>query len=119
VTGTPANAAAELAVHAAAAAANANAAELCDSVSFMKRVEALDPQQSGFVTRVAGEVRAAAASDPRFRAQAAPVAGTPEPRQWTMADVEAASPSEISAASDAGLLLEHLHVGPPRKRRGY
>ena len=119
MTVTPATAAAELAVHAAAAANGANAAELCDSESFMRRVEALDPAQSGFVTRVAGEVRATVAAEPRFRAQPAPGASAAPPRQWTEADLDGATPQEVAAAGEAGLLVQNFHYGPSRKRRGY
>jgi len=109
-----ATAAAELAVHAAASACGANADGLCDSDAFMRQVEALQPEQPGYVSRVTEAVRAAVTEDP-VRYQVATQEQQP-PRQWTQADVDAATPGEVGEAMRAGLLREHLHVPPPRIR---
>lgn len=58
---------AELAVHLAAAAQGADAAQLCDSAAFMSRVEALRPDTVGYVQRVAEAVQEAVATEPAYR----------------------------------------------------
>ena len=58
---------AELAVHIAASGQNADAAQLCDSVTFMKTVTSLDPDKPGFVERVSGAVRNAVGANPAYR----------------------------------------------------
>lgn len=106
----------ELAVYAAAATVpGADAPELCNSVSFMKAVQALDPDRPGFVARVANATRTAVDADQRFRAAATTEsAQTPSgPRQWTMDDVGRASTTEMTEAMDAGLMRD-LGYGPRR-----
>lgn len=109
----------ELAVHLAAAANQADAARLCDSASFIKSVQALGPDTPGYVSRVEAAVRDAVRANPDYRLGGQPAAlpATPAPpRQWTLADVTAATPSETAAAGEAGLLRD-LGYAPRRKRR--
>lgn len=117
--------AAEFAVHLAAAANHADAARLCDSASFMKTVQGLGPDTPGYVTRVEAAVRGAMQANPDYRRgdqpaapqqpAALPASATP-PRQWTLADVEAArTPQEVVDAVEAGLLRD-LGYAPRRKR---
>jgi hypothetical protein len=120
------DATAELAVHLAASAQNADASALCDSASFMGRVQSLSPDTPGFIDRVQQAVTEAVTTDPAAyrlggpqppaEPPAAPAAGD-EPRQWTLEDVNAASPGETTAAIEAGLLRDLGH-GPRRTRAG-
>lgn len=116
---------AELAVHLAAAANHADAARLCDSASFMETVQGLGPDTPGYVGRVEAAVRDAVKANPDYslsglpaapQQQGAPPAAAAPPRQWTLADVEASTPSETAAAIEAGLLRDLGHA-PRRKRR--
>ncbi|SRR6266566_9963748 len=112
------NIALELVVHQAAQEHGANANALLDSKQFVTGLQALEPGIVGFRERVSRAVAAAAETDERFRAPAAQggAAGTPPPEQWTRDQVKAASPAEVVAAGDAGLLRD-LGYGP-RRRRG-
>jgi hypothetical protein len=109
--------AAVTAVHAAAAQAGADAEQLLDSADFYSRVTALDPDAPGYQRQVQELVTVAAARHGQPAQQpAAPPEPDPAPRQWTMADVDASSPSELVKAMEAGLLVD-LGYNPSRSRR--
>ncbi|HLK78604.1 MAG TPA: hypothetical protein VKU77_33760 [Streptosporangiaceae bacterium] len=130
---------AELAVLRAAGKHGANGDALLDSRSFMAKVSGLDPDGGDFGEQLAEAIRAAVEAGPQYRAAAQPAAGQEPPggaerkptapsrsggehkapggnRQWTLADVEAATPSEVVAAQDQGLLAD-LGYPPRRKTR--
>jgi len=98
-----------------------DADQLLDSRSFRTATGALDPGSPDFPAQVRRAVQAAAEADPRFRAaspaaQRATAMDAP-PRQWTLADIEAArTPQEVVEAGEAGLLRD-LGYAPRRKRR--
>jgi hypothetical protein len=126
----------ELAVFRAAAAAQVNGDALLDSRSFAATLAGLDPAAGDFRQRVSDAITAAAEANPAWKltppAPAAPappappavpksgtgpVTGVPDgPRQWTQADVDRASPSQVQKALDEGL-LQGLGFGTARKRR--
>jgi hypothetical protein len=124
----------ELAVYRAAAAAGADADALLDSRSFMAQVDELDPSSGDYSARVAEAAKAWADAHPKPQAEPArddskprPPAsrsgadfGAPAPsRQWTQAQLEAASPEALEKAMAEGLLTD-LGIGktkPGRYRR--
>jgi hypothetical protein len=133
----------ELAVFRAAAAAQVNGNALLDSRSFVATLSGLDPAAPDFAQRVNDAITAAVEANPGWKLAASaatppsaqPPAGnqsatTAPParsggehngapggnRQWTDADVERASPSEVADAIEAGLLTD-LGFAPQRKRR--
>lgn len=130
----------ELAVFRAAAAAEANGNALLDSRSFVATLDGLDPSAADFGEQVSAKITAALESNPAFRAAApaapplaaatAPAApAVPRssaefgsaptgPRQWTDADVTAASPAEVEQAMNDGL-LKNLGFGTARKDRRF
>lgn len=123
----------ELAVYSAAASAGANASALLDSREFISRAAQIDTEAVDFAERMTDLVKEAAAV-PRFSAQSAQLAnsvanhftqppasasgaqfGAPSAsRQWSQADVDRASPQELSKAIDDGLLMD---MGIGRNRR--
>jgi hypothetical protein len=108
--------AAVAAVHAAASQVGADGEKLLDSAGFYRRVTALDPDTPGYQRQVQELVTAAAARHGQPAQQpAAPPEPDPGPRQWTMADVDASSPSELVEAMEAGLLVD-LGYNPSRRR---
>jgi hypothetical protein len=129
-------AAVELAVFRAAAHAQVNGNALLDSRSFVATLTGLDPAADDFAQRVNDAITAAVEANPGWKVAApaapvpvppaapavpksgtGPVTGVPDgPRQWTEADVQSASPSEVQAAMDAGL-LQNLGFGTARKNR--
>jgi hypothetical protein len=80
-------------------------------------VTGLDPDDPGYSRTITEAVQAASGVTPSA-APAQPAAGqTPgEERQWTLEDVERATPSEVAAAAEQGLLV-NLGFSPRRKRR--
>jgi hypothetical protein len=129
-------AAVELAVFRAAAAAQVNGNALLDSRSFAATLSGLDPAAGDFAQRVSDAITAAVEANPGWKLAApappvpappappavpksgtGPVTGVPDgPRQWTQADVDRASPAEVQKAMDDGL-LQGLGFGTARKRR--
>src|SRR5260370_4334970 len=107
------NVALELVVHQAAQEHGANAAALLDSEQFVASLRELRPGVMGYRERVGHAVAAAAGTDERFRAPVAQggAGGTPPPAQWTRDQVRAASPAEVDAAMNGGLLRD-LGCGP-------
>lgn len=86
-------AAAELAVHMAAASLGADAVRLCDSRDVMNRVTALGPDTPGFVGRVTEMVREAVQTNASYRlAPAQPV----QPVQ----PVQPAEPAEVQPSGE-------------------
>lgn len=135
----------ELAVFRAAAQTGANGTALLDSRSFVAGLDGLDPSSPDFGQQVADKIAAATEANPAWKTAvpapavvppplAAPPAPPPAPvparsggehtapggnRQWTRADVEAASKGNPQAVLDAieqGLLVD-LGFSPTRKRR--
>lgn len=124
--------------------AGADPDALVDSMSFMARVSALDSNSADFSDQVKSLVEAqvkdnpslAMATRPSSTPQAEPVAQQPAPpplpassggdfsgapgggRQWTMDDVNRATPEEVVKAINAGLLAE-MGVGKSRARFGH
>lgn len=115
----------ETAVRRVAPDLGADADQLMDSRAFAAATSALDPDGPDFPAQVVAAVKRATETDPRFRAgsgaaaQADPPAA-PAPRgerQWSDEDVERATPKEVQAAIDKGLLAD-LKVGnKPRRHR--
>ena len=134
----------ELAVFRAAAQSGANGNALLDSRSFVATLAGLDPASADFGQRVSDAITAATDANPGWKTTApATAAAVPPPltppapaapvparsggehtapggnRQWTLADVQAASknnPQAISDAIDQGLLVD-LGYSPSRVRR--
>jgi hypothetical protein len=126
--------AAENAVLRNAAQYGANGAALADSRAFMANVAKLDPASGSFGDDLGDAIKAAVESGPRFRAATTSVPNEPRTtapparsgadhsgapagkRQWTDADVDAATPAEVGAAIEAGL-LRNLGFPPSKRRR--
>jgi hypothetical protein len=110
------------AVHTAAASVGIDADRLLDSKTFYERVTSLDPDSPGFRRQVqelvagaapqSSPAKQAAAQQPAAQQPAAPAG----PQQWTLDDVDASTPGELTAAMNAGLLRD-LGYAPPRKAR--
>lgn len=130
-------AAVELAVYRAAAAAGANADLLLDSRAFMAKTGGLDPASADFAEQVKQFATDAVTANPtlavvppkndeppadpppapQLPASSGGSFGTPSAsRQWTDADVERATPQELEKAIEQGLLA-HMGIAPPRKGR--
>jgi hypothetical protein len=132
----------ELALFRAALDAGANASALLDSRSFMAKAGALDPTSATYGEQVKALVAEQVAANPSLAMQqpatqpadgqpaapqptvtplpaaSGPVAtAAPETgRQWTEADLAAASPEETSRAIEQGLLV-NLGIGKTRRTR--
>lgn len=109
-----------------------NGDALLDSRAFMAKVAGLDPTAGDFAEQLDDAIKTAVDSGGQFKAPAP----APEPpkqpqtprsggefngspggnRQWTVADVDAASASEVVAAQEAGLLMD-LGYSPKKKGR--
>src|SRR5512135_312241 len=95
--------------------------ELLDSRSFLDTARQLDPGSPAFTAGIREAAKAAAEREPgRFLAAppqpaAAPGDDPDGPPQWTMEDVNCASPAELNAAIAAGQMMA-LGVPPPRHR---
>lgn len=134
----------ELAVFRAAAQSGANGTALLDSRSFVAGLDGLDPSSPDFGQQVADKIAAATEANPAWKTAVPAPAVVPPPlaapappaapvparsggehtspggnRQWTIADVQAASKGNPQAVVDAieqGLLVD-LGYAPTRKRR--
>jgi hypothetical protein len=135
----------ELAVFRAAAQSGANGTALLDSRSFVAGLDGLDPSSADFGQQVADKIAAATDANPAWKTAIPapavvppPLAAPPAPpaapvparsggehtapggnRQWTLADVTAASKGNPQAVVDAinqGLLVD-LGYAPTRNRR--
>ena len=124
----------ELAVLQAAQRHGADGPALLDSRTFLNSLAGLDPAAGDFADKLGEAIGKAVEQVPRYKlAPAAPAppapptvpksggagdfSGTPGGnRQWTSADVQAASPAEVLEAQDAGLLID-LGFGPRKKKR--
>jgi hypothetical protein len=111
----------EAAVHRSAAGLGIEPGALLDSRSFWGATQKLDPGAADFGQRVQAAMQETAESDPaRFAVPSAATGAGPgaaASEQWTEEDAERATPEEIMAAIDAGLLAD-LGCPPPRHRRG-
>ncbi|HEX3781703.1 MAG TPA: hypothetical protein VHX38_18730 [Pseudonocardiaceae bacterium] len=138
---TARQAATELAVFRAAQAAGADANALLDSRAFMAKTSGLDSSAADFADQVKAIVASQIVANPSLAAQqpakapdAPPApqqpAVTPLPassgpvvtapsvtgQQWTEADLDAASPQQVSDAIKQGLLA-NIGIGKPRQSR--
>ena len=120
-----------LAVLTQAPAMEANGALLMDSLSFLRKLDGLDPAAGDFSERVGEAIRAAAQANPQYQLKP-PALEKPAPtiprsggehngapggnRQWTLEDVNAASPQEVTQAIEQGLLVD-LGYNPAKKKR--
>jgi Skp family chaperone for outer membrane proteins len=109
-----------------------NGDALLDSRSFMNAVHGLDPGAADFAEKLGDAIRNAVDSGAQFKAPAAEPAAPKQPtvarsggefnsapggnRQWTVEDVDRASASEVTAAQEAGLLM-NLGFAPKKQRR--
>lgn len=123
-----------LAVHRAASKHDADAEALLDSRAFQLAVKDLDPSAADFADRIGEAITKAVENNPRYKLTPAapPPKPKPEPtvpksgapmngapggnRQWTDADVAAATPQEVTKAIADGLLID-LGVNPPKPKR--
>ena len=102
-----------------------------DSLSFLRKLDGLDPAAEDFSERVGEAIKAAAEANAQYKLTPK-AAAKPEPtiprsggefngapggnRQWTKEDVDRASASEVVEAQEAGLLID-LGFNPRKKRR--
>lgn len=108
----------ENAVLRAASAAGVNADALTDSRSFMSTVEALDPADENFTTKLGEAITAATDANPALKGNTTPttprsgteIAGTPADGQLTRADLEGMSPEAIVQAKADGRLNDLLGI---------
>jgi hypothetical protein len=104
------------AVHTEAARIGADAEALLDSRTFYDQVTSLNPDAPGYRRQVEQLVTAASGHSPvATRTPASPPPDPAGPRQWTLADVDKASTTELEEAMNAGLLVD-LGVGVPKRR---
>ena len=117
-----------LAVLTQAPGLDANGLLLMDSLSFIRKLDGLDPAADDFSERVGEAIRAAAEANPQYKVTRT----KPEPtiarsggehngapggnRQWTLEEFQQASNAEIDKAQDGGLLT-NLGLHPRTKRR--
>jgi hypothetical protein len=125
----------ELAVFRAAAAEQVDGNALLDSRAFVSALDGLDPSAPDFGQQVKDAIATAAEANSRYKlvppAPTAPPAPEPPsvpksgaefgappqgPRQWTEADVAAATPAQTQEAINKGLLV-NLGFGPKRSAR--
>lgn len=134
-------AAVELAVLRTAARHQADGDALLDSRAFASQLTGLDPSAPDFAQRVDAAITAAVEAQPRYKLAAAAAPEPPPPpepqsattapparsggehngapggqRQWTLEDVQSASPAETAEALKAGLLVG-LGIKAPKSRR--
>lgn len=123
-----------LAVYRAAGKYDADAEALLDSRAFQLAVKDLDPSTADFADRIGEAITKAVENNPRYKVTPAAPAAKPKPeptvsksgapmngapggnRQWTDADVAAATPQEVTKAIADGLLID-LGVNPPKPKR--
>ena len=122
-----------LAVLTQAPSLDANGALLMDSMSFLGKINGLDPSAEDFGERLGEAIKAAAEANAQYRLAPAPAPEQPKPppavarsggehngtpggnRQLNLADVEHMLPREVAEAQDAGLLMD-LGFAPRKKR---
>lgn len=120
-----------LAVLTQAPGLDANGLLLMDSLSFLRKLDGLDPAADDFSERVGEAIKQAAEANPQYKVAPKP-AEKPAPtiprsggehngapggnRQWTVADVERATAQEVVAAQEQGLLID-LGYHPKKSRR--
>jgi hypothetical protein len=120
-----------LAVLTQAPALEANGALLMDSMSFLRKLDGLDPAADDFSERVGEAIKAAAAANAQYKLAKPAPPPKPEPtvprsggehngapggnRQLNLDDVGRMTPREVADAQDAGLLID-LGFAPRKKR---
>ena len=120
-----------LAVLTQAPSLDANGLLLMDSLSFLRKLDGLDPAADDFSERVGEAIKAAAEANSQYRVTPRP-AEKPAPtiprsggehngapggnRQWNLDDINRASPAEVVAAQEQGLLID-LGFHPKKSRR--
>jgi hypothetical protein len=121
-----------LAVLTQAPSLEANGLLLMDSLSFLRKLDGLDPAADDFTERVGEAIKAAAEGNAQYRL--ARPADPPKPppaiprsggefngapggnRQWNIEDVQRASAAEVAKAQEDGLLID-LGFNPRKTRR--
>jgi hypothetical protein len=120
-----------LAVLTQAPGLEANGLLLMDSLSFLRKLDGLDPAAEDFSERVGEAIKAAAEANSQYKLvppKAEPKA-PPSParsggefngapggnRQWTIEDVQRASAADVAKAQEAGLLID-LGFSPKKRR---
>jgi hypothetical protein len=120
-----------LAVLTQAPGLDANGLLLMDSLSFLRKLDGLDPSSDDFTEKVGEAIKAAAEANSQYRLTP-PKAEKPAPtiarsggefnaapggnRQWTVEDVTRATPAEVEKAQNDGLLID-LGFAPKKSRR--
>jgi len=120
-----------LAVLTQAPSHEANGLLLMDSLSFLRKLDGLDPASDEFTEKVGEAIKAAAEANSQYKLAPKP-AGKPEPtvarsggefngapggnRQWNIDDVNRASAAEVTKAQEDGLLID-LGFAPKKTRR--
>jgi hypothetical protein len=123
-----------LAVLTQAPSLEANGALLMDSMSFLKKLDGLDPAADDFSEKVGEAIKAAAQGNTQYKLApppkpAAEPKAPPSParsggehngapggnRQWNLDDVDRATPSEVVRAQQDGLLID-LGFHPKKSR---
>jgi len=120
-----------LAVLTQAPSLEANGLLLMDSMSFLRKLDGLDPAADDFSERVGEAIKAAAEANAQYKLAPKP-AEKPAPtiarsggehngapggnRQWNMDDVARASGAEVAKAQEDGLLID-LGFAPKKTRR--
>jgi len=114
-------------VAAEAQRAGIDPAGLLDSRKFQQRLAelSLDPDGALFGSQVRELVASARTSVPALQRSApvpssaplAPPAAPQEPAQWGQEQLDRASPAEVLAAAEAGLLRDYAGMGTRRRRR--
>lgn len=121
-----------LAVLTQAPSLEANGLLLMDSMSFLRKLDGLDPAADDFSERVGEAIKAAAEANAQYRL--APPKAEPKPpptiprsggehngapggnRQWTVEDVDRATAAQVAKAQEDGLLID-LGFNPKKTRR--
>jgi len=119
-----------LAVLTQAPSLDANGALLMDSMSFLRKLDGLDPSADDFSERVGEAIKAAAEANSQYKLAPKPAEKPPPTiprsggehngapggnRQWNIEDVNRATPSEVAKAQEDGLLID-LGFSPKKKR---
>jgi hypothetical protein len=120
-----------LAVLTQAPSLDANGLLLMDSMSFLRKLDGLDPAADDFSERVGEAIKQAAEANPQYKVTPKP-AEKPAPtiprsggehngapggnRQWNVEDVQRATAAEVAKAQEDGLLI-NLGFAPKKSRR--
>jgi hypothetical protein len=109
----------ELGIRRVADAIGANAQALVDSRMVRSAIDAIDMEKvEDLDAAIAGAIKPVIEGDPQHFGIVPPAPPATEgPRQWTMAEVEASSPAELTAAMNSGLLRDLGYA--PKRHRGY